>query len=79
VVVGETLEWYHYVWMSIPIVLVFLGGAIGGLCGGLAAGMSSRVFRSDRAEGTKYALTGLISLAAFFTYFVVAGTIMTAM
>lgn len=84
VVGGQTIQlapplaWYQYAWMSIPIVLVFLGGAIGGLCGGLAAGISSRVFRSDRSQGMKYALTGLISLGAFLAYFVVAGTIMSA-
>jgi hypothetical protein len=72
------LAWYQYVWISIPIVLVFGGGAIGGLCGGLAAGLSSRFFRSDLNEGMKYALTGLISLGAFLAYFVVAGTIMAA-
>ena len=72
------LAWYQYAWMAIPIVLVFLGGAIGGLCGGLAAGISSRIFRSDRSEGMKYALTGLVSLGAFLAYFVVASTLVTA-
>jgi hypothetical protein len=72
------LEWYQYVWMGIPIILVFLGGAVGGLCGGLAAGISSRVFRSDRSEAAKYGLTGLISLGAFFTYFVVVSAILGA-
>ena len=72
------LAWYQYVWMTIPMVLLFLGGAIGGLCGGLAAGFSSRIFRSDRSQGMKYALTGLISLGAFVAYFVVAGTFMAA-
>lgn len=72
------LAWYQYVWMSLPIVLVFGGGAIGGMCGGLAAGVSSRIFRSDRSEGMKYALTGMISLAAFVTYFVLAMAVSTA-
>jgi hypothetical protein len=72
------LQWYQYLWMSIPIVLVFMGGAIGGFCGGLAATVSSRIFRSDLNEGTKYAVTGLISLSAFFVYFIVAGTIVAA-
>jgi hypothetical protein len=84
IVGGQTIElapplaWYQYAWMAIPIILVFLGGAIGGLCGGLAAGISSRIFRSDRSEGMKYALTGLISVGAFLTYFVVAGSITAA-
>ena len=72
------LAWYQYAWMALPIVLLFLGGAIGGLCGGLAAGISSRIFRSERSEPVKYALTGLVSAGAFITYFMVAGTIVAA-
>jgi hypothetical protein len=75
---APALAWYQYVWMSLPILLVFGGGAIGGLCGGVAAVSSSRVFRSNLGEGMKYALTGLISLGAFFTYFVVASALLTA-
>jgi len=72
------LEWYQYVWMGIPIVLLFVGGALGGLCGGLAVAVSSRVFRSDLSAGMKYGLTGLISGAAFITYFIVAATVLAA-
>ena len=81
---GETiqlapaLEWYQYVWMVIPVTLVFMGGAVGGLCGGLAAAMSSRIFRSDHSEAVKYGLTGLISLGAFVSYFVLVTVIMSA-
>jgi hypothetical protein len=84
VVSGQTIQlapalaWYQYVWLSLPILLVFGGGAIGGFFGGVAAVSSSRVFRSDLSEGMKYGLTGLISLAAFLTYFVVAGVILAA-
>jgi len=72
------LQWYQYAWMAIPLILIFLGGAIGGFCGGLAAALSSRVFRSDLSEGMKYGATALISMAAFVTYFVVAATLLSA-
>jgi hypothetical protein len=72
------LAWYQYMWMSLPIVMVFGGGAIGGMCGALAAGMNSRVFRSDLSEGMKYALTGVVSVGSFLTYLVVAGVITRA-
>ena len=85
VVGGQTIEvapplaWYQYVWMGLPILLVFAGGAIGGFCGGMAAAISSRIFRSDRSDGVKYALTGLVSTAAFVVYFVVAAAALTAL
>ena len=75
---AQPLQWYQYLWIGLPIALVFAGGAIGGLCGGLGAGVSSRIFRSDRSEGMKYALTGLISVGAFLTYLVIAGSVAAA-
>jgi hypothetical protein len=65
--------------MSLPILLVFTGGAVGGFCGGAAAMTSSRVFRSDLNDGTKYALTGLVSVASLIAYFIIVGVIMMAM
>lgn len=79
IVLAPPLAWYQYVCMGIPIVLVFFGGAVGGFFGGLAAAISGRLFRSNYSEGMKYALTGLTSLGAFLAYFVVFGTIVTAM
>lgn len=69
------LTWYQYAWLSVPIVLMFIGGAIGGLCGGVAAFSSGRVFRSDLSDGMKYGLTGLISASAFVAYLIIAGAI----
>ncbi len=77
--IAPALAWYQYVWMSIPILLVFTGGAIGGLCGGAAAFMSGHIFRSSRSEMTKYAMTGMISLTAFVVYFVLVSTLLTAL
>lgn len=73
------LQWYQYAWMAIPLVLIFMGGAIGGFCGGLAAGISSRVFRSDMSEGMKYGASALISAGAFVTYFVMAAAVLGAL
>lgn len=77
--IAPALEWYQYLWMSIPILLVFSGGAIGGFCGGAAAFMSGHIFRSNRNEMTKYALTGMISVSAFVVYFVLASTFLAAL
>ena len=77
--IAPALEWYQYLWMSVPILLAFMGGAIGGFCGGAAAFMSGHIFRSNRSEMTKYTLTGIISLSAFVVYFILASTLLAAL
>lgn len=68
--VAPSLKWYHWIWVGLPVVLVFVGGALGGLCGGTAAFINGRVFRSGMNGFVKYLLTGLISVAAVFAYVV---------
>ena len=69
---ARSLTWYEYLWIGIPIVLVFTGGAIGGFVGALAAYTSARVFRSDRSTPMKYGLTALISVSAVIAFLVLA-------
>jgi hypothetical protein len=65
----RSLAWYEYAWMGLPIILVFSGGALGALFGLLATYSSARIFRSDRGAGSKFALSGLISLGAVACFF----------
>ncbi|MEX0941055.1 MAG: hypothetical protein WD002_00750 [Pseudomonadales bacterium] len=62
VAIAKPLAWYEYLWMGIPIVLVFIGGALGVLCGLMAVYTSSRVFRSERGVILKYVLSALVSV-----------------
>lgn len=72
VVLARSLTWYEYLWIGIPIVLLFAGGALGGVIGALATYTSARVFRSDRSTAVKYGLTALISIGAFVAFVVLA-------
>ena len=73
---GETIElvrplaWYEYVWMGLPIVLVFAGGAVGAGFGIFAVYSSARIFRGDRSAAAKYVISALISLGAVTAFFV---------
>ena len=69
---ARPLIWYEYVWMGLPIALIFVGGGIGVLFGLAAVYSSARVFRSDRPTLTKYSISGLISLGAVTAWIVVA-------
>jgi hypothetical protein len=74
-IAGQTIElarplaWYEYVWMGLPIVLVFSGGGLGALFGLLAIYSSARVFRGDRSTPAKFGLSGAISLGATLAFF----------
>lgn len=73
IILARSLAWYEYLWMGLPIVLVFVGGGLGALFGVFAIYASSRIFRSERRTGIKYALTGAVSLGAVAAFFVSAG------
>lgn len=71
---GQTLElvrplaWYEYAWMAIPILLIFVGGALGVLFGLVAVSSSARIFRGDRSTAAKYGLSALISAGAVLAF-----------
>lgn len=69
------LTWFEYIWIGIPILLIFVGGAIGGVCGGLAATGSGRLFRSDRSAVSKYGLSALLTLGAALCYVILVTVI----
>lgn len=75
-VVAEPMKWYQWLWVGLPVMLVFAGGALGGLIGGAATGINGRVFRSTQHNLTKYLATGLISLIAVVA-FLVSATLFT--
>ncbi len=66
------VTWYQHVWLGLPILLVFVGGAIGGACGGAAWAINQAVFQKTRDPFLRYLWTGLISVAAFVAYFLLA-------
>jgi len=69
---ARPLAWYEYVWMGLPIALVFTGGGLGAAIGFGAVYSSARVFRSELSTPVKYLLTGLISMGATLVFFVLA-------
>ncbi|MBI5564917.1 MAG: hypothetical protein HY870_08485 [Chloroflexi bacterium] len=75
-VVAEPMKWYQWLWVGLPVLLVFIGGALGGLIGGAAAGLNGRVFRSTRQGIVKYVSTGIISAIAVAA-FLMSATLFT--
>jgi hypothetical protein len=67
--IAEPLPWYIWLWSGLPIVLLFIGGALGGGLGAAAMMINGRVFRTDMHGGLKFALTGAISLVTTLVFF----------
>lgn len=62
----------EYIWSGIPLVLILLGGAIGGGCGGVACAVNAQIFRTQLPGPAKYAITALVTGAAFVGWIIVA-------
>lgn len=68
----EPLKWYEWIWNGLPVILVFMGGAIGALVGVLALTVNLKVFRSSQNAAMKYVLTGAVGVGALIVYFIAA-------
>ena len=68
----EPLPWYVWIWCGLPLVLLFLGGALGGGLGAVAMTINGRIFRADMHGALKFAITGAISLVATLVFFTLA-------
>lgn len=73
---GEQIElerpfqWYEWLWICLPIVLLFLGGGLGGLLGGLSLAINARILRAQFGDVGRFLLSGAVSAAAVLFYFV---------
>ena len=68
----EPLKWYEWIWNGLPMVMIFLGGALGGFIGVLAMTFNLKIFRSSPHPVLKYLLTGAMGVGAFVLYFILA-------
>lgn len=66
------LKWYEYIICGIPLVLIFIGGAIGGGVGGGAFALNVILWKSDKSELAKIASVMGVTIGAFVLYFVIA-------
>jgi len=68
----KKMAWYELVWSGLPVLLLFVGGALGAFCGLVAVYANNRIFRSGLQPVLKYLVTGMISAAALVIYFILA-------
>lgn len=73
----EKLKWFQYVLGGLPILLVFVGGAIGGAIGAVGTITNYNVFRQEGIELSKYLKIIGITVVSFVLYFTIATAIST--
>ncbi|GEM_PF-2127838 len=64
------LAWYQWIWIGLPIVLVFTGGMIGGMIGGAATYLNMVIMQAARPAIFRYVATLSVSIASVFCYLV---------
>lgn len=69
----EKLEWYQYVIGGLPVLLLFVGGAIGGGIGAFGAATNFSIFRQEGSDISKYLKVVGVIVGSYLLYLVVAG------
>ncbi len=69
---ADPLAWYEWLFIGLPLVLLFIGGAIGGILGVVAATANGRLIRGDSSAAHKYIHSTLITAFAFILFFAIA-------
>lgn len=78
ITIVEPLTWYEWLWSSLPVLLVFVGGFLGALAGVIAVSVNTRIFRSSLHVALRYALTAAVSAVAVVGYIIAASVFLSA-
>lgn len=70
--VVDSLPVVQLVWSGLPLLMLFIGGAIGGLIGGGAYWLNLIVFRSEMSTAERYILSALISGIAIIFFLILS-------
>lgn len=70
--VVRPLKWYEWIVSALPILLVFIGGALGAIIGLIAFGINTQIIRTYSSGPLKYFLVILISGLAVIAYMILA-------
>lgn len=67
--IGRKLEWYEQILGGIPLLMVFVGGALGALCGVIGFTANYKILRSDKSAIYKgFAIAGITALSVIAYY-----------
>jgi hypothetical protein len=76
---AEPLSLLQWIWSGLPLILLFLGGAIGGGIGGATFWVNTRIFRSEMSPIEQFILAGLACAIALFVYLILSTLVLRLM
>ena len=65
----KPLHWYEWIWVALPVLLIFTSRAFAGFLGLIAYIINAKIFRSDLSILSKFALSFLVSLLTLLAYY----------
>lgn len=66
--IARQLNVWEYIWICLPLILVFIGGVLGSFIGTIALYSNSILIRKPKKIFFKYLLPGITTLASFWFY-----------
>ena len=70
--IAKPLKWYEYAWSGIPIILLFIGGALGGFFGMFGTYLNVNMMRTDKPTILKYFLSVCITVFVTICFLILA-------
>ena len=70
--IGRKLNPFDYLMVGLPMLLIFVGGAIGGILGFLASSVNARIMRMPKSALERYGFCLASLLCAVVTWYILA-------
>ncbi len=77
--VNPPLKWYEIVWSALPVIMVFIGGALGAVLGILGFTASAAIFRSKLNGVVKYLFSALVTGTAVILWLIISIIVSSAL
>jgi hypothetical protein len=59
---GRGFAWYEWIWISLPVLLVLVGGVIGAIVGVITATYNAHVFRTQKSVAAGFGFSAMTSV-----------------
>ncbi len=65
------MTWGEWIFLSIPLLLILIGGMLGGMLGAVGAIINAHIFRSQLSCATRYVCSILITFLCYIVFIII--------